>query len=131
MKAANINQNVPKSKITPKKDISGASEKKADKNTAKTIPAPEKISGERGKFTLPTENLDIVQKISEIEIPTTKSNPFEISIGIPVKGRKKIGNKIIAKNIDKKDTRSKIFDHMVFIILYIVANIQVKTKSRC
>jgi len=77
----------------PKNEIFEAGEKSAESKKANTIPKPETKSQDLGRIIFPSENRAAVQKIIETASPITKSNIFEVSIGIFVKGRKKTGNK--------------------------------------
>ncbi len=61
----------------------------ADTKKAKTIPKPETKIHDFGKMILPSENLAAAQKIIETAKPITRRSPFEVSIGIFVKGKKK------------------------------------------
>ncbi len=116
-KAEKINQKVPISNIVPKNDTEEAEEKKAERNTDTTINKPERIIGDLGKLTLPSENLATVQKIIEMAKPMTSRRPLEISTGIFVKGRTKIGKSTTTNNKAKKEILSKRFDNIFFIIL--------------
>jgi hypothetical protein len=64
---------------------------------------------------LPSENLAMAQKITDIARPTTKSIPLEISIGILVKGKQKSGDRTITKNNDQKEILSNILEFINFL----------------
>ena len=128
-KPAEINQKVPISKIVPKKDIPDASEKRAERKNAKMIPAPPTKIIDLGKLILPSEKRAMAQKIIQTASPTTKSNPFKVSIGILVKGKKKNGNNTTTKNKERKEILSNIFDFINFIILYSILKVQI--TKRC
>ena len=71
----------------------------------------------------------MAQKIIQTASPTTKSNPFKVSIGILVKGKKKNGNNTTTKNKERKEILSNIFDFINFIILYSILKVQI--TKRC
>jgi hypothetical protein len=98
----------------PKKDILEAEANTAERKKENATPSPETKIQDLGKVILPPENLAAVQKIIEMVSPTTRSNPFEVSIGILTNGKKNIGNKAITTKSDQNEILSKIFD----IILY-------------
>lgn len=109
-KAANIKKKEPVSSSVPNKEKPIAFEKILDKNVTKsTISADQKIH-DLWIIIFLSKNLAIAQKIIETESPETKINPFEISTGIFVKGKKKNGREIIVIKSDQKDILSKIFD---------------------
>ena len=101
---------MPISNIVPKRDILTVVENKAEIKNTNRIPKAESNNKDFGKTTLPSENRAATQKIIETTKPTTRSKPLEVSIGILVKGKKKIGNKTITVNSDQKEILSKIFD---------------------
>ena len=119
IKPEKMNQKVPMSNIVPKNEAWRAPEKMAERKTANTMPRPPSKQADRGKVILPSENRAMAQEIMEMVNPTTKSNPFEISTGTLVKGKKKTGNNTIIKNSDKNEMRSKIFELIGFIILHV------------
>ena len=96
----------------PKKDTFRVEENRADKRKTRTIPIPETKSQDFGKTILPSENRATAQEIIEIAKPITKSSPFEISMGIFVKGKKKIGNNTTTANKDQNETLSNLFDNI-------------------
>ena len=112
-----MNQKEPISNIVPKKEFSGDFEKIAERKNTRITPAPPKRHIDFGRLILPSKNLAKLQKITARVRPTTKSNPLEISIEISVKGRKKNGNNVITKKRDKNESRSKVFECIVAIIL--------------
>jgi hypothetical protein len=91
----------------PKNETCELVEKRVDKRTAKTTPAPAYKSADLGKLILPSKNLAKPQKMIATVRPTTRSRPLEVSIGILVKGKKKSGNNIMIKKVAKKDILSK------------------------
>ena len=101
--------------MVPKKDTLRVAENKADKRNTKTIPRPDTKNQDLGKTILPSENLAAAQKIIETAKPITKSKPFEVSIGIFEKGKKKIGNNTTTTNKDQNETLSKVFDNIIFL----------------
>jgi len=117
-KPAKINQKVPTSNIMPKRETCEVPEKRAESKNTKTTPSPPNKDADLGTTILPSKNLDIAQKITDRVNPTTKSSPLEISIGILEKGKKKIGNSIITKKSDIKESLLNMLVFMVFIILY-------------
>ena len=114
-KPERINQKVPTSNIVPKKDTGEVFEKKADKKKAKTPPIPPNKETDLGRLIFPSKNRAKPQQMIQTASPTTKSNPFEVSIGILVKGRKKSGNNTMTKNSAQNENLSNIF---VFIDAY-------------
>jgi len=106
---------VPVSNIIPKNETFKTEEKSADKRKDNTIPKPETKSQDFGITTFPSEKRAAVQKIIEIAKPIIKSNPFEVSIGIFTKGKKKIGNKTITVKSDQKEILSNIFDNIIML----------------
>jgi len=96
----------------PKKDVFWEEEKKAEIKNERSTPKPENKNKDFGIIILPSKSLAAIQKIIEIAKPRTKSNPFEVSIGICVKGKKKIGNKTITAKRTQKETLSKMFDNI-------------------
>ena len=98
----------------PKRDICEAEEKKVEIRNTKRTPKPESKSQDFGILIFPSENRAAIQKMIEITRPTTKSRPLDVSIGIWVKGKKKIGNNTITKKSDQKEILSKIFDNILF-----------------
>jgi len=103
----------------PKNETFEAGEKSAERRKAKTMPKPETKSQDLGKIIFPSEKRAAVQKIIETASPATKSNPFEVSIGILVKGRKKTGNKTMTAKSDQKEILSNIFDNIIiFLLIY-------------
>ena len=103
----------------PKRETLEAEENNADKRKTTTIPKPETKSQDFGKEILPSENRAIAQKIIEIDKPIIKRSPLEVSAGIFVKGKKKIGNKTINTKSDQKEILSKIFDNIIIILFKI------------
>jgi hypothetical protein len=87
---------------------------KAEIRKARTKPNPESSIKDLGMTILPSENLATAQKTIDITNPTTKSKPLEVSTGIFVKGKKKIGKSTITKKSDQKEILSKIFDNILF-----------------
>ena len=100
--------------MVPNKDTWEFLENKAEIKKTKVMPSPETKSQDLGKVILPSENLANAQKITENVTPNTKSKPFEISIGILVKGKQKTGNKTTTKNNTQKESLSKIFESINF-----------------
>ena len=102
----------------PKRDTCKAEENRAEiRNTSKT-PKAESKSQDFGRLILPSENRAAIQKIIEIAKPITKSKPLEVSIGIWVNGKKKIGNSTITTKSDQKEILSKIFDNILFVVYW-------------
>jgi hypothetical protein len=97
----------------PKRETLGTGEKRAERRKVKTIPKPATKSQDFGKIIFPLENRAMAQNIIETANPATRSNPLEVSTGIFVKGRKKIGNKTITAKSDQKEILSKVFDNIV------------------
>src|SRR5689334_20308593 len=91
-KPAKINQKEPTSRILPKRETSDLRDASAERRKTNAIENPENISHDLGKIIRPSKNLAIAQKITHKARPTTKSNPFETSIGIFVNGKQKRGN---------------------------------------
>ena len=89
-----------------------AEENRAESKTVRTIPKPDTRSQDFGKEIFPSEKRAAVQKIIEIDKPIIKKSPLEVSAGIFVKGKKKIGNKTITTKSDQKEILSKIFDNI-------------------
>ena len=102
----------------PNKDTSEFPEKNAERKKTKAMPNPDTKSQDLGKIIWPSNNLAIAQKIIQKTRPNAKSNPFEISIGILVNGKQKIGNNTMTKNNDKKESLSNIFERINSIILH-------------
>ena len=96
----------------PNKDRLKEEENKAETKNARETPKAENKSQDFGILIFPSENLAAIQKIMEIAKPITKSNPFDVSTGISVKGKKKIGNNTITVNKNQKEILSKIFDNI-------------------
>ena len=111
----------------PKKDIFIDGENKAEIKKVITILKPENNNHDFGKTILPSVNLATVQKIIEIDNPPINNKLFEISIGIFVKGKKKIGNKTTTIKRDQKEILSKIFDNIIFLIKLINENTSIIT----
>jgi len=101
--------------MVPKKDTFIVEENKEDKRKAKRIPRPAIKNQDFGKIIFPSINLAIIQKIKEIDKPTIKSNPFDISTGIFVNGKKKSGNNTITINRDQNEILSNLFDNIKII----------------
>ena len=114
-KAPNINQKVPTSSIVPKKETFKAGESNAESKNTKTTPKPESKILDRGRVIFPSERRAAVQKTIDTASPATKRNPFEVSIGSFVKGKKKIGNRAMTANNAQKEILSKIFDNIFLI----------------
>ena len=111
-KPVKINQKDPTSNIVPKKDTCEALEKKAERKNTRTIPTPASMHRDLGKIIFPSKNRANPQKIIVDKSPKTKSSPLEISTGIVVKGRKKMGNSTMTKKSEKKEILSKILERM-------------------
>jgi hypothetical protein len=116
----NINKNAqrikdrdPISNIVPKKDTSEFTLTKVEREKAKTAPKPETKSADLGKTILPSNNLAKPQNTRDKTSPTTKSAPFETSIGIFENGKKKRGNNIITKKSERNESLSNIIDRIV------------------
>jgi hypothetical protein len=109
-KAEKINQKLPISNITPNKDTDTLPENKAESKNTNDIPNPDTNNQDLGRIILPSENLAMAQKITQAARPKTKSKPFEVSTGIFVKGKQKIGNNITTKDKDQKESLSNIFE---------------------
>jgi hypothetical protein len=75
------------SNIVPKRETWEFLEKSAESKNTKEIPNPDAKSHDLGKTILPSKNLAIAQKTIVKARPKTKSNPFETSTGILVKGK--------------------------------------------
>ena len=122
MNAQKINQNDPISNIVPNKDTSEFPElfpeNRAERKNTRTTPSPDTNSQDFGKTIRPERNRAITQKIMERASPTTKSNPLEVSAGMMVKGRQKIGDNTSTKNKDKNESLSNKLECMRLIIHY-------------
>lgn len=103
--------------MVPKRETCIAEENNAEIRNDTTTPRPESKNQDLGRVILPSENLAAIQKIIETTRPITKSRPLDVSTGIWVKGKKKIGNNTIVKKSDQKEILSKMFDNILFIIL--------------
>ena len=77
-----------------------------------------------GKVIFPSMNLPIAQKTMHTVRPKTSKSPLEVSVGMLVKGKQKIGNNTMTKNNTKNESLSKIFERISLIILYIGKGIQ-------
>lgn|SRR3989339_201284 len=108
-KAAKMNQKEPMSNIVPNKDTWELPEKREERRKTRTMPSPEARRADLGKIIFPSENRAMAQKITESASPATKSSPLEVSTGILVKGKEKIGNKTTTRNSDKNASPSNIF----------------------
>jgi hypothetical protein len=117
-KLVKINQKLPISNIVPNKETPALEEKRAERRETMTTPSPDINNQDFGKTILPSTNLAIAQKTIEAASPTTRSNPFDVSTGILVKGKQKRGNKIITINKDKNENLSKMFELIVYILYY-------------
>ncbi len=111
-----MNQKVPMSSMVPNKDTACDFEKRAESKTATTTPRPARSDEDLGKLIFPSKNRARLQKIKQKTTPTTSKSPFEVSIGMLVKGMKKIGNNVITKNSDKKDNLSNVFECICFLL---------------
>ena len=105
------------SNIVPNKETSGFEESRADKRKTVAMPAPETKSQDLGKIIFPSIKRAIAQNITPNERPITKSKPLDISTGIFVKGRQKIGNNITTRKTDRKENLSKLLEFILEIIL--------------
>jgi hypothetical protein len=114
IKPAKIYQKLPTSNIVPNKDTCELLLKRTDNKTARTIPNPDTKSQDFGKIILPSRNLEIAQNISANATPMTNNNPFDVSTGMLVNGKQKIGNKTTTKNNDQKESFSNIFEFINF-----------------
>jgi hypothetical protein len=112
--AARTNQKVPTSNIVPKKDIFEAEENMAEIKNEHTIPNPDTRIQDRGTTILPPEKRAAVQKIIEIVNPITRSNPFEVSTGILINGKKNTGSKTITAKSAQNEILSRIFDTICY-----------------
>ncbi|OGI66569.1 hypothetical protein A2823_00425 [Candidatus Nomurabacteria bacterium RIFCSPHIGHO2_01_FULL_41_91] len=113
-KAERINQKDPISNMVPNKDTCDVPEKRAESRNTKVMPNPDTNNQDLGKTIRPSENRAIAQKTTETASPKTKSRPFEVSTGILVKGKQKIGNNTTTKNSDKNESLSNIFECISF-----------------
>ncbi len=68
----------------------------------------------------------MAQNTREIVRPKTRRRPLDVSTGILVKGKQKIGSRTIINDKDIKESLSKIFERMDFIILYANKEIQLQ-----
>ena len=100
------------SNMVPKKDPCTAFEKRAERKTANTTPAPPNKHADFGKLIVPSKNLAIAQKITHKASPTTRSTPLAISTEILVKGKKKNGINTITKKRETRDSLSNVFERM-------------------
>jgi hypothetical protein len=96
----------------PNRDTSRFPEKRAESKTASAMPNPDTSNQDLGKTIFPSENLAIAQKTRDTASPKTNNMPFEVSIGIFVKGKQKTGNNTITKNNDKNESLSNIFEYI-------------------
>ncbi len=110
--AEKMNQKVPRSNIVPKRDTCVALEKMDESKKDTTIPPAASRVVDRGKLILPSKNRAKHQLITQTASPTTRRTPLAVSTGTLLKGKKKTGNKIITKKIDKKETLSYMFERM-------------------
>ena len=115
-KPAKTNQKVPMSNIKPNIETSVALEKSAESKKTKATPPAASREADLGKVILPSKNLARHQEITHTASPTTRSKPFEVSTGMEVKGKKKIGNNVINKNNDQNAILSKMFERIGIII---------------
>ena len=112
IKAEKTNQNEPTSNMVPNKDTFRFPEKRAESKKVRATPNPAKSRVDLGKTIRRSKNRAIPQRTIQTTIPTTKSSPLEISTGMLVKGRKKIGNKTTTKNKEMNENLSSIFESM-------------------
>jgi hypothetical protein len=102
----------------PKNEACLAEEKKAEIRNTKTMISPVDKTQDLGRVILPSENRAMVQKMIARTKPTTKRKPFDVSTEILVKGRKKTGNNTTTTNNEIKESLSKRFDNIFFILNY-------------
>jgi hypothetical protein len=112
IKAKNIKQNVPWSRIIPNKEILKAGENIVEARKARTIPKPETMSQDFGKTIFPSDKRAAAQKTIETTKPTTRSSPLEVSTGIFVKGKKNNGNNTTTRKSAQNEILSKVFDNI-------------------
>jgi hypothetical protein len=106
--AVNIDQNVPRSNISPKSDISRAGLVIEEMKNTATTRSPEVRAFERGMTTLPSINRPRDQAmIARVRPPTTRS-PFPVSTGIRVNGKKNTGSRTITAYSDQNEIVSKV-----------------------
>ena len=79
------------------------------------MPNPDTTNHDLGKIIFPSENLAIAQNITDATSPKINNNPFEVSIGILVKGKQKSGNKTITKNNAQNEILSNILELIIFL----------------
>ncbi len=115
--AAKVNQKVPTSNMIPNIETCGFEERSAETKKDKTIPKAETAIQDLGKVRFPFENLAATQNINETANPITTNNPFDVSTGILLKGRKNKGKRTIVTYRDQKEIFSKTFEIIIFIIL--------------
>jgi hypothetical protein len=103
------------SNIVPNKETLEFPEKIEDNKNIKATLKPDTNNHDLGRIILPSENLAIAQKITDIESPKTKSNPLETSIGILEKGKQKRGKDTMVRNNDQNESLSNMFELISFL----------------